>query len=83
MTQSEKEDRNPYTLCYDCAYKLGWNGEKYCCSQPQLRSEYLCDCCEKTLIREKNPYTWQSTFAMMLTHLTYEDVQKVKADIKL
>jgi hypothetical protein len=55
--------------CYNCAYKLGWNGEKFCAGQPQflLKLNTLhCIKCNKELKLEKETYTWQSLMAMGL-----------------
>jgi len=73
------EEWHPFCLCYDCAYKLGWNGESYCVGQPNLQKEYNCDCCEKTLTKEKGTkYSWGQAIALGLEKMTYEDILKVK-----
>jgi len=59
------EEWHPFCLCYDCAYKLGWNGESYCVGQPKLSKEHFCDCCDKKLIHEiSDQYSWNTALAL-------------------
>lgn len=69
------EEWHPFCLCFDCARKLGWNGESYCVGQPKLRKEYNCDCCEKALTHEKSDsYTWKQALAMGLEKTTWSQI---------
>ena len=74
-----KEEWHPFCLCYECGYKLGWNGESFCVGQPKFRPQYFCDCCEKELKHEDSKsYTWKQAYAMGLENITWEDIEKVR-----
>lgn len=78
------EEWHPFCLCYDCAYKLGWNGESYCVGQPKLAKDYTCDCCDKILTQEKSDqFSWNQSMALGLEKITYQDILKIKKGMKI
>jgi hypothetical protein len=72
------EEWHPFCLCYECAYKLGWNGMSYCVGQPKFRKEYKCDCCDKKLFHESGRFSWNQSYALGLDNITYADILNVQ-----
>lgn len=78
------EEWHPFCLCYDCAYKLNWDGVSYAVGQPKLSKEHICDCCDKKLIHEpSDQFSWNQAIALGLEKTTYQDILKIKKGMKI